>query len=54
MEAFAEAVDALAGPGDRLMRIQLILSDPTTEPLERLDRKSALGAFDRGHGEVRS
>jgi hypothetical protein len=54
MEAFAEAVDALTGPGDRLMRIQLILSDPTTEPLERLDRKSALGAFDRGHGEVRS
>ena len=54
MEAFAEAVDALAGPGDRLMRIQLLLSDPTTEPLERLDRKSALGAFDRGHGEVRS
>ena len=54
MEAFAEAVDALSGPGDRLLRIQLILSDPTTEPLERLDRKSALGAFDRGHGEVRS
>jgi hypothetical protein len=54
MEAFAEAVDALAAPGDRLMRIQLLLSDPTTEPLERLDRKSALGAFDRGHGEVRS
>ena len=54
MEAFAEAVDALAGPGDRLMRIQLLLSDPTTEPLERLDRKSALGAFDRGQGEVRS
>jgi hypothetical protein len=54
MQAFAEAVDALAGPGDRLMRIQLLLSDPTTEPLERLDRKSALGAFDRGHGEVRS
>ena len=54
MQAFAEAVDALAGPGDRLMRIQLLLSDPTTEPLQRLDRKSALGAFDRGQGEVRS
>ena len=47
MQVFAEAVDALVGPGDRLTRIQLLLSDPTTEPLERLDRKSALGAYDR-------
>ncbi len=54
MQVFAEAVDALAGPGDRLTRIQMLLSDPTIEPLARLDRKSALGAFDRGHGEVRS
>jgi hypothetical protein len=54
MQVFAEAVAALAGPGDRLTRIQLLLSDPTTEPLQRLDRKSALGAFDRGHGEVRA
>lgn len=54
MQAFADAVSALAGSGDRLTRIQLLLSDPTTEPLQRLDRKSALGAFDRGQGEVRS
>jgi hypothetical protein len=47
MQVFRDAIDALGTPGDRLNRIQLLLSDPTTEPLERLDRKSALGAFDR-------
>jgi hypothetical protein len=36
------------------MRIQMLLSDPTVTPLERLDRKSALGAFDRGTKEARS
>ena len=55
MQVLAEAVTALAGTSERLMRIQLLLSDPTTEPLDRLDRKSALGAFDRAsHPEVRS
>jgi hypothetical protein len=54
MQVFAEAVEALAVPGDRLMRIQMLLSDPTVAPLERLDRKSALGAFDRGSKETRS
>ena len=55
MQAFAEAVDALGGPSDRLLRIQMILSDPTIEPLDRLDRKSAIGAFDRSsHPEARS
>jgi len=55
MKAFAEAVEALAAASDRLMRIQTILSDPTVEPLDRLDRKSALGAFDRStHPEIRS
>ena len=53
MKAFTEALDALAGPGDRLTRIQLLLSDPTTTPLDRLDRKSALGAYDRGNKEAR-
>jgi hypothetical protein len=53
MRVFAEAVEALAGP-DRLLRIQMLLSDPTVEPLERLDRKSAIGAFDRSsHAEAR-
>jgi hypothetical protein len=54
IKAFAEAIDALAGPGERLTRIQLLLSDPTTGPLERLDRKSALGAYDRWDKEARS
>jgi hypothetical protein len=47
MKAFNEAVTYLNQP-DRLDRIQLLLSDPTTEPLIALDRKSAIGAYDRG------
>ena len=47
MKAFAEAVGALGQASDRLLRIQMLLSDPTIEPLDRLDRKSAIGAFDR-------
>jgi hypothetical protein len=54
MQALTEAVEALRVPGDRLMRIQMLLSDPTIAPLDRLDRKSALGAFDRGTKEARS
>jgi hypothetical protein len=55
MRVFADAIQALASRSDRLMRIQLLLSDPTVEPLDRLDRKSALGAFDRTvQPEVRS
>ena len=46
MQVLNEVVQALAGTSDRLMRIQMLLSDPTVEPLDRLDRKSALGAFD--------
>jgi hypothetical protein len=36
------------------MRIQLLLSDPTIAPLDRLDRKSAIGAYDRGTEEAGS
>jgi hypothetical protein len=54
MKAFAEALDALAAPGDRLNRIQLLLSDPRTGPIDALDRKSALGAYDRWNQEGRS
>ena len=32
---------------DRIGKVQMIFSDPTTEPLEALDRKGAVGAFDR-------
>ena len=46
MQAFAEALGVVAtGTGDRLSQIQLLLSDPTTEPLPALDRKSARGAY---------
>ena len=48
MKAFTEALAALAAnPGDRIGAVQMVFSDPTTEPLETLDRKGALGAFDR-------
>jgi len=47
MKAFDEALAALSGEAGRLDRIQLILSDPRPTPLDALDRKSALGAYDR-------
>jgi hypothetical protein len=51
MRAFREALGVLAaGPGDaetRLLAIQTIFSDPTTEPMSELDQKSARGAYDR-------
>ena len=34
-------------PQTRVERIQEVFSDPTTEPLEKLDVKSARGAYDR-------
>ena len=54
IRAFREALSVLAdgsneGSNDasRVERIQMLFSDPTTEPLERLDQKSARGAYDR-------
>jgi hypothetical protein len=47
MQAFTEALAAMSAGSGRLERIQLLLSDPTTEPLGALDRKSAFGAYDR-------
>jgi hypothetical protein len=50
MRAFNEAVAVLASPArigpDRIGKVQMLFSDPTTEPLETLDRKGAVGAFD--------
>jgi len=46
VRAFTDALAALSGP-DRIGTVQMILSDPRTEPLEALDRKGAVGAFDR-------
>jgi hypothetical protein len=47
MKAFTEALASVAQGGVRLDRLQLLFSDPTTEPLGALDRKSAFGAYDR-------
>jgi hypothetical protein len=44
MKAFNEAL-AMLGGADRLDRIQMLLSDPTRDPLGGLDRKSAIGAY---------
>ena len=56
MRAFVEALSILVNGGsDRLLQVQRLLSDPTTEPLAALDRKSALGAYDpsTGSGQAR-
>jgi hypothetical protein len=54
VRAFREAIRLLEDrpsaadePQTRVERIQQLLSDPTTEPLEKLDVKSARGAYDR-------
>jgi hypothetical protein len=57
MRAFTEAVSALApdrSGADRIGRVQMLFSDPTTEPLEALDRKGAVGAFDHSKQRRRS
>jgi hypothetical protein len=55
MQAFREAVAALTDAAPkRLAEIQLIFSDPTTEPLPALDRKGALGAYDPAREGSRS
>jgi hypothetical protein len=46
MRAFTEAVAALTST-DRIATVQMLFSDPTAEPLDALDRKGAVGAFDR-------
>jgi hypothetical protein len=53
MKAFAEALALLREPSNRVDRIQMLLSDPGDEPLQRLDRKSAVGAYDRWQKEAR-
>ena len=44
--AFQRALAALITPGEsRVLAAQMIFSDPTTQPLEKLDQKSARGAW---------
>ena len=48
MRAFREALEVLSSPDfGRVERIQMIFSDPTTEPRAALDQKGAKGAYDR-------
>ena len=48
MRAFREALEVLASDErGRVERIQMIFSDPTTEPRPALDQKAAIGAYDR-------
>lgn len=47
MKAFVEALEELLRTDHRMDHIQMLLSDPSSEPLEVLDRKSAVGAYDR-------
>jgi hypothetical protein len=47
MQAFHDALQVLlSASGERVAAIQLLFSDPTTEPRPTLDRKGAVGAFD--------
>jgi hypothetical protein len=54
MKAFAEALAGLDKKPSRVDYIQQLLSDPREVPLDALDRKSALGAYDRWSEETRS
>jgi hypothetical protein len=55
MRVFAEAVAALtAAAPERLAHIQMLLSDPDATPLDALDRKGAVGAYDPSLRESRS
>jgi hypothetical protein len=48
MRGVREAIRILAdAAAPRVEQIQMLFSDPTTEPLERLDQKGARGAYDR-------
>jgi hypothetical protein len=51
LRVLADALQVLASAQpDRLVQIQMLLSDPSLEPLAALDRKSAQGAYDPAGG----
>jgi hypothetical protein len=55
MQAFTDALTMLqSGSPTRVADIQTLMSDPTTEPLATLDRKGAIGTFDRSSARGRS
>jgi hypothetical protein len=48
VRALADAIAVLAGNSPtRVQDIQMLMSDRRTEPLPALDRKGAVGAYDR-------
>lgn len=50
MRALEDALQALiSSSATRVAQIQMLLSDPTTEPRPALDRKGAVGAYDPSH-----
>lgn len=54
VRALAEAIGVLGSDSpNRVRDIQLLFSDPTTEPLPALDRKGAVGAWPGRSREVR-
>jgi len=51
VRALADAIGVLSSASPtRVQDIQLLLSDPTTEPRPALDRKGAVGAWARPEG----
>ena len=55
MRAFNDALALLStGTRERVREIQMLLSDPNARPLETLDRKGAVGAYDHARREGRS
>jgi hypothetical protein len=51
VRAFRKALGILNDAGaSRVLRLQMLLSDPTTEPRDSLDQKSANGAWDDPEG----
>ena len=55
VKALHAALLALSGSAPNYVsQIQLLLSDPTAEPIPALDRKSALGAYDCWSSGARS
>jgi hypothetical protein len=55
MKALKAAASMLStGGAERVRDMQLVLSDPTDQPLPSLDRKSAVGAYNRWAQENQS
>jgi hypothetical protein len=46
LRAFSQALEALLTPEARMQKVQMLLSDPRTDLLPELDRKSAFGAYE--------